>query len=123
MDDLSEKLNSILSDPSAMDQIRALGGMLGLSQDTPPPQPKPQPSVSTNTGGNLLAGLQMPDPDTMGMIMRFAPLLGRMNEENDSTRLLTALRPFLSEKRRPRVDQAIRMLSIMRLLPLVKELF
>ena len=118
MDDLSEKLNSILSDPAAMEQIKALGGMLGISQEPPPPKP----SV-TSTETNMLSGLQMPDADTMGMIMRFAPLLGRMNEENDSTRLLSALRPFLSEKRRPRVDQAIRMLSIMRLLPLIKEIF
>ena len=45
------------------------------------------------------------------------------NEENDSTRLLNALRPFLSEKRRVRIDGSIRLLSLMRILPLLKGVF
>ncbi len=116
MDDISEKINSILSDPSAMEQIKALGGMLGLDQNGSKPPPAQKPS-------NALSGINMPDPASMSMIMKFAPLLGRINEENESTRLLAALRPFLSEKRRPRVDQAIRMLSIMRMLPMLREFF
>lgn len=130
MDDLSETLNSILSDPSAMEQIKALGGMLGISpqqgaqQVSPPPvqpvHPQPPPAASSMT--SALSGMNMPNPEMLGMIMKFAPLLGKMNEENESTRLLYALRPFLSEKRRPRVDQAIRMLGMMRMLPLLKEI-
>ena len=57
----------------------------------------------------------------LGTMMRLAPLLGAMNEENDSTRLLYALKPFLSEKRRRRIDQSVRLLGIMRILPLIKE--
>ena len=63
----------------------------------------------------------MPDPDMLGMVMKLAPLLGSMNEENDSTRLLYALKPFLSEKRRQRIDKSVRLLGIMRILPLIKE--
>ncbi len=118
MDDLSQKIGEILADPSMMEQIKSLGGMLGVNAQTPiPPAPPPSPAPvpAMQTGG--LGGLS---PDMLGMIMKFAPMLSSMNEENDSTRLLRALRPFLSEKRQSRVDGSIRLLGLMRMLPLLK---
>lgn len=143
MADIMETVNSILSDPSAMEQLKALGGMLGVgeaaeksSEPAPPPKPEPPAAdgiaslLASLSGGNSqgtsappsAAPMNMPSPEMMGMIMKFAPLLGSMNEENDSTRLLYALKPFLSEKRRKRVDQSVRILGIMRILPMVKEI-
>ena len=43
-----------------------------------------------------------------------------MDREDDSTRLLRALRPFLHEERSRRLDGAIRLLGIMKVLPLLK---
>lgn len=109
MADLSEAIGSIMSDPDAMAQIKALGNMMGLTGEQPPQREETPP-----------VGLAAPDNEMAGMMMKLVPLLGSLNEENDSTRLLYALRPFLSEKRRARVDQAARMLSLMRLLPMLK---
>ena len=39
----------------------------------------------------------------------------------DSTRLLRALRPMLSERRRQKLDQALKLLQFMRVLPLLKS--
>ena len=117
MDDISQKIGQLLSDPSMMEQIRSLRAMLGSSQQespAPPPQPSVQPQQ--NTLGAL-------SPDMLGMMMKLTPLLSSMNEENDSTRLLSALRPFLSEKRRGRIDGSIRLLGLMRMLPLIKNVF
>lgn len=125
MADMSEALQSILSDPSAMEQIRELGGMLGLGSETsaaqkePPKQPDGISSLLSSLGNNQSSSA--PNADMIGMMMKLAPLLGSMNEENDSTRLLYALKPFLSEKRRRRIDQSVRLLGIMRILPLIKE--
>ena len=44
-----------------------------------------------------------------------------MGTEDDSTRLLRAVKPFLKEERARRVDGAIRLLSIMKILPLLKN--
>lgn len=122
MDDLSQKIGEILSDPSMMEQIKSLSGMLGISGSKEPPpaaaQSVPSAAPSLQTQPNLLGGLS---PDMLGMIMKFAPLISSMNEENDNTRLLNALRPFLSEKRRSRIDGSIRLLGLMRMLPLLKE--
>ena len=56
------------------------------------------------------------------MAAKLAPLLGQLNQEDDSTRLLQALRPMLSEARRAKIDEAVRILQLMRLLPMLKEL-
>lgn len=137
MADIMEAVNSILSDPSAMEQIKALGGMLGIGEgegkNTPPPrQPDTSDMVSSllsSAGGNSnntgkTSGTQqnMPSPEMLSMIMKFAPILGSMNEENDSTRLLHALKPFLSEKRQKRVEQSVKLLGIMKILPMVREI-
>lgn len=109
MADLDKTINSILSDPQAMEQIRALGEAMGISAPSDNKPPPVQESVSAPSG------------EMLGMMMKLAPLMGAINEENDSTRLLYALRPFLSEKRRERVDKAVRMLSLMRAVPMLKE--
>lgn len=127
MADLQSAVNAIMSDPAAMEQIRSLGSMLGIG-DSAPPTEKPSGDVASLLS-SLTGSSPKPEPppsaggDMLGTMMKVAPLLGRLNEENDSTRLLNALKPFLSEKRRQRADQAIKLLAVIKLLPLIKELF
>jgi hypothetical protein len=124
MADMSEALQSILSDPSAMQQIKELGGMLGLGSDRQKEPEKQQDGISSllsSLGGSQNSS--MPESDMLGMMMKLAPLLSSVNEENDSTRLLNALRPFLSEKGRGRIDSTIRLMSLMRILPMLKGVF
>ncbi len=120
MDDLSGKIGEILSDPSMMEQIRSLGSMMGLGQQGSPAAPQPAaqpPAPQMQPMSTPVSGMS---PEIMSTVMRFAPLLSSMNEENDSTRLLNALRPFISEKRRSRIDGSIRLLSFMRMIPMLK---
>lgn len=138
MDDLSQKIGDILSDPSMMEQIRSLGDMLGMgagagaatggsapspasasatssTSAVPAAPPAPMPAAQSTLGGL--------SPDMLGMMMKLTPLLSSMNAEDESTRLLSALRPFLSEKRQSRIDSSIRLLSLMRMLPAIKTVF
>ena len=59
----------------------------------------------------------MPD---LGMLAKLAPLMGAMGKENDDTRLLQALRPYLHGEREHRLDDAVRLLQLTRLLPLLQ---
>ncbi len=61
------------------------------------------------------------NPQALSLMTRLAPLLNRANREDDATRLLRALRPLLSEGRQKKVDEAIQILQMLRLLPLLKE--
>ena len=106
-DDLSEKLSGILSDPDAMRDIAALASQLGVDA---PGLHSEKPSAP-----------QPPD-DTMTKLMALAPMLGSLKQDDDTTRLLDAIRPFLSQERQLKLDKAKRLIKVMKLMPLLKDL-
>ena len=114
MADINDAVSSILNDPNAMKQIKELGAMLGLGGEKPAEKPSASPLGALTSAG---------DADTLNMMMKLAPLMGKMKQDNESTRLLNALRPFLSERRQQRLDQSVRLLGIMSILPLLKGIF
>ena len=149
MEDLSQQISQILSDPNSMQQLQSVINSLGI---TPPAEnSSPPPSGAANqaaAGGpdlsalagalnalgglgagqqnqqqNALAGLGGvgDNAQMLSMVTKLAPLLGQVNREDDSTRLLRALRPLLGPERQKKVDEAMKILQMMRLLPLLKE--
>lgn len=141
MDDLSQQLNALLSDPNRMRQLQGMVNSLGLGQNSgqaqaassPEPAAAPEPAASPPNlsalagalgalGGGTAPQAQNQNQEALAMVTRLAPLLGRINQEDDSTRLLRALRPLLSEERRRKIDEAIKILQLMRLLPLLKDM-
>lgn len=106
MDDLNEKITALLSDPSALENIRNMAsGLLGgaeAPQSTPPE-----------------AAVEMPNID-IGKLMS---VMGRLNngKTDERTKLLLALKPHISEKRRERVDNAVKILKLLDMLPLLKD--
>lgn len=119
MEDLSTKLTQLLNDPEGMKQLQSMAqglmgeGGLDLSALMPQQQEKPvMPDIS-----GLMGGIS---PDQMGMMMK---LMSAFNstKEDDRTRLLMALRPHLTDKRQQRVDQAVKLLKLASVLPLISE--
>lgn len=112
MEDLNEKLTKLLSSPEGMSKIQsamaALGGMMGEEAPAPAPSPAP-PTPPSDTGIDMAA------------ISKLLPLLGNMNQENEDTRLLAALRPYLHGQRAQRLEESMRLLKLMKLLPLLQE--
>ncbi len=107
MGEFEEKLNAILSNPEAMAQVASLAQSLGQSQEHSEAPPSPAPS----SGGEGLFGL---DP---ALLQKVLPLLTELNDSRTGEReqLLYALRPFLKESRRDKVDQALRAARILSL--------
>ena len=107
MADWQEQLNSILSDPDAMAQIvsiaQSISGSSGEVEQhgSVPPPPPPEPP-DPDALRKMLGGL---DPELTG---RLTKLMGEMNrpETGEASALLLALKPFLSEKRRGKVERA-----------------
>ncbi len=95
-------------DPAA---LAGMLGSLGLGGGAPalPPQNAPPQSQGGIT------------PEMLQMVSRIAPILNQVNREDDSTRLLRALRPLLGPARQKKLDEAVKILQMMRLLPLLKE--
>lgn len=55
--------------------------------------------------------------DNAQMIAKISSLMGAMNKKDDRTRLIEALKPLLSEKRRKRADEAMQMMKLFEILP------
>lgn len=127
MDDLTQQLQNILADPQAMNQIQGMLRSLGGEQSQPKAPEPAGPDLSALAG--LLGGGQSSgqstnmglNTQTLAMVGKLAPLLSQANREDDATRLLRALRPLLGEARQKKVDEAIQILQMLRLLPLLKE--
>ena len=148
MGELEEKLENILGNPQAMAQIMSLAQSLNLSgqggggqqgpepspsqdQDPAPPSqdqsPAPPPPVSAPAGsggglGGLLGGLNSLDP---GMLSAAAGLIGQFADGGDDKRtaLLNALRPFVKEQRYAKLDKAIQIAKLSRLIRSGLDLF
>ncbi len=56
------------------------------------------------------------------MISKISSIMGAMNKKDDRTRLIEALKPLLSEKRRKRADEAMQMMKLFELLPALTTL-
>lgn len=141
MDGLEQQLSQILSDPNSMKQLQSMISSLGLgggesaqnNKPVPPPAPAQSgPDLSALAGmlGALGGGQSAPKPapaaapgpDALGMAAKLVPIMSRLNQEDDSTRLLMALRPLLGEERRRKIDEAVKILQLMRLLPLIRDM-
>ena len=107
MSDIQDQINQILSDPEAMQQVRSLGAKLGL--DASPSAPSAPPQQSGDSGELTRA---------LGTL---APLMKQASAGDETAALLNALRPFLSEERALRLDQAQRLMKLMKLIPLIKD--
>ena len=98
MGDLEEQLNSILSDPKQMEQIAGLARSLmgeGGTKGAPPPE---------------LGDLGI-DPGMLAKLTRAMKDGGDGREQA----LLRAMQPYLSEKRRGKMDRALRIAKLARI--------
>lgn len=104
--ELEEMLEQFLSRPDSMEKVQA--ALSALSGGAPPPG-----GVSPPDGG-------LPDGETLQKLL---PLIRGMtkNEPDPGVNLLRSLRPYLHGGREKRVDEAIQMLQIAKLLPLLKS--
>lgn len=118
MDDLSSMLGEFLKNPESMEKIKSLAGMLGGGSGPPPSAPAAPPAVPLSEPDNRPAG---EDQESLRMMMKLAPMLSRFRQEDDSTRLLRALRPFLNEEKRKKLDEAIRLMQLVRMIPFIRN--
>lgn len=84
-----------------------LGGIGGGEEKPPPPPPREEPP----------AGLPF-DPALLTTLTR---AMAALREPDRNILLLQALRPFLEPERQKKVDEAVKILHLMRLAPLLQE--
>lgn len=119
MAEFEEKLNSILGNQEAMAQIMSLARSLSGEKQQPreepeaPPPPPPE-ERRKEAGGDLSALLGDLDPAMLRMGMQMVQ--GLQQDDGRTAALLAALRPFLREEKRARLDRALQIARMTRLI-------
>ncbi|WP_440449237.1 hypothetical protein [Ruminococcus intestinalis] len=116
MADIQDKINEILSNPEALRQVQSLGEQLGLSGNAPE---KPKP---TENKKELSLPNELLNDDITKSLIKILPAVKSIGCEDDTTRLLNALRPFLSCEKQEKLDKAEKMLKLFKILPLLKDI-
>ena len=92
MDELEEKLNAVLNNPSELEKISKIASaIMGGSCDKPEPPPQ-EPDIDMGMLKQMLSGLR-----------------GNGGKKSESRDLLEAMKPFLAEKRRRKIDKAMKL--------------
>lgn len=110
MENINELLGSVLSDPDSMSKLRETARQLGLDI----PEGSREHDDASKNASDVMTGLAP-------AINKLTPLLGKLSEEDDMTRLIHALKPYLSGARLKRAEEADRIVSIMRVIPLLRQ--
>ncbi|MBQ1388687.1 MAG: hypothetical protein IIY78_03580 [Clostridia bacterium] len=118
MSDLSAQINSVLQDPGAMEKIKQLSGLLGQNVEQKPASSNDNLSAIINAlGGSGSTENKGIKPNDASGLISLLQSAGDSRQE----KLLEAIKPFLSEQRRAKLEQAERILRIIRLIPILKS--
>ena len=111
MDSINDILSSLTDED--MENLKAAAESLFSSKEesssSPPPSGSSMPDFSS-----ILGNAQM--------MAKISSIMGAMNKKDDRTRLIEALKPLLSEKRRKRADDAMQMMKLFDLLPALTQI-
>ena len=118
MAEFEEKLNSILGDQNAMSQIMALAQSLS-GAGSPPAAETPHPEPDAAPPADMSLGLNQLDPRLLQLGGRILKEYQRGEDKN--TALLLALKPFLRQERYAKVDQAIQLARLARVVRVALE--
>ncbi len=99
MDNMEEKLNSILGNPQMMSQLMSMAQSLGNPQES-------KQEESAAAAASLPAGLDL------NMIQKVAGFAQKSNIDRNQQALLKALSPYLSKERISKLEKAMRAAKI-----------
>lgn len=97
MDELGDKLNAVLNDPGQLERLtRMAKSIMGG-----------EPSNDSASKNNL-------DSDGIdpAMLRKLSAFMGKSSVKNDKRALLEAMKPYLSEKRRKKMDKALKLAKL-----------
>ncbi len=112
MDDVSEKLQSLLSDPESMQNLAELAAMLqGDAEEASTDNIRQDDGADTDDENGF----------DFSKLLLMGEIFAQMQEKDNETQLLLALKPYLSEQRSKRVDRAVKLLRLYSVFLSLKE--
>lgn len=111
MDNLEQRLNSILSDPESLSTLSQLAESFLAGGDEN--QDKADEHKDDSNSGSEI---------DIAAFARLSGILGNLSDDNEESRLLLALKPYLKDKRKEKVDETVKLMKLIKLAPLLKEI-
>ena len=111
MDSINDILSSLTDED--MENLRAAAESFFSSNEEKSSAPPPSGSSMPDFSG-ILGNAQM--------MAKISSIMSAMNKKDGRTRLIEALKPLLSEKRRHRADEAMQMMKLFELLPTLTQI-
>lgn len=111
MEDITSKITEILNNPDIMDRIKDLAN--GIK-----PQEKKEELEEKNSE---IPENQELSPDILSAVMKIAPLLSSIENDDKYANFLKSLRPLLSESRQKKLDESSKLIKIFKILPILKN--
>ncbi len=102
MSEFEDRLNSILNDPEQMEKITSMAQSLMGAQNAPGSNATPSQKPESGLLDNF-------DP---AMLSRLTTAFSSMNQSDDKQALLMALKPYLSDKRREKLERAMKLAKL-----------
>lgn len=121
MEDIASIFEEILSSDEKKEQLKSIANMLGID---------PNAQFDMSSIGNLLGGgddkAVSEDDEIKESDFDFSKLLALKNvlgnsKSNKNVDLLKALKPHLNEEHQKKIEQSIKLLKLLALVPILKE--
>lgn len=116
MDNIEDMINGVLSNPEQMKKVMELAGTFLGGENSSPQENKETAEEVGSPAGASLEGLMSGLSNLPGGLASAAGKLlgGSKKSSRDKTQLLEAMKPWLSEKRRGKLDMAMKAAKVMR---------
>lgn len=124
MEELASKITELLNDPDILRQIKNLTGKSSeenADENKKEEQNEKQKEKLHNTNeikGDLLNGIS---PDMLNMLIKLAPLISSVNNDDKYASFLQSLRPLLSKPRQKKLDESSKLIKLIKILPILKN--
>ena len=111
--DIGSILNSL--SPEDMENIKNIASSFISTAGDNTPKKEAQPQQKSIPD---LSGLGMPDLSQLSALM---PVLQAFNKPDERLEFINALKPLLSQERRQKADEAMKLVRLVSVLPLLRE--
>jgi hypothetical protein len=110
--DINSILNSLTEED--MENIKSIASsfMGNTSQEKEKPKQKSIPDIPD------LSGLGMPD---LSQLSALVPVMQAFNQPDERLQFINALKPLLSQEKRQKADEAMKLVRLVSVLPLLRE--
>ena len=106
MDNLTDRLTEMLSDPNQVERIKEMASSMFQGEQSKSSLPIDDSDLS---------------PETATTIMKAVSALKSVRRDDKQTNFLLALKPLLAPERRERVDTALKFMRVFSALPMLIE--